>query len=293
MKTIFLILNWGFGGLLLLMGLWTISSTPFNMISVNLGGLCLLAIAFLLLPPVRKFLEGKTGKSLSIKSRAVTIFILLIVAVFGIHDIEEQIRSHEVAQTERDNIDYFKSNRAEIIAAMNESIDSGQFQDAIYHASRYLVAEDEELNGLYAQANKRLTEEQERKEAQEKKEAEEKRLAEKAAEEARLIAEKAAERERKRNILNDAELLHEEYFGAAEWDCAKAVERRANWDFEWLDGVFSFKFDRYETTVETPGVLVVLGDKVKFQNGFGAWTRMNYSCHYDGPNERVLSVDVW
>jgi len=83
MKTIFLILNWGFGGLLLLMGLWTISSTPFNMISVNLGGLCLLAIAFLLLPPVRKFLEGKTGKSLSIKSRAVTIFILLIVAVFG------------------------------------------------------------------------------------------------------------------------------------------------------------------------------------------------------------------
>ncbi len=157
----------------------------------------------------------------------------------------------------------------------------------------HMRAEDEELNGLYAQANKRLTEEQERKEAQEKKEAEEKRLAEKAAEEARLIAEKAAERERKRNILNDAELLHEEYFGAAEWDCAKAVERRANWDFEWLDGVFSFKFDRYETTVETPGVLVVLGDKVKFQNGFGAWTRMNYSCHYDGPNERVLSVDVW
>ncbi len=86
MKTIFLILNWGFGGLLLLMGLWTISSTPFNMISVNLGGLCLLAIAFLLLPPVRKFLEGKTGKSLSIKSRAVTIFILLIVAVFGTHE---------------------------------------------------------------------------------------------------------------------------------------------------------------------------------------------------------------
>ena len=185
-----------------------------------------------------------------------------------------------------------------------EHMDAEDIEDRLVHLAQLESAiENKDYEGIrnilrIEEAEKKvLAEEQEKKDAekkvlteeQEKKEAEKKRL----AEEARLIAEKAAESERKRNILNDAELLHKEYFGAAEWDCAKAVEKEAKWDFEWLDGMFTFKFDRYKTTVETPGVLVVLGDKLKFQNGFGAWTRMNYSCHYDGPNERVLGVEVW
>ena len=48
MKYVYLALNWGFGVLFLLAGAVSLIENPF-------GGLCLLAISALLLPPVRNF----------------------------------------------------------------------------------------------------------------------------------------------------------------------------------------------------------------------------------------------
>ena len=35
------------------------------------------------------------------------------------------------------------------------------------------------------------------------------------------------------------------------------------------------------------------GNKVEFQNGFGAWQRMSYECTYDPVDEVVIDVRVW
>src|SRR5690625_4272941 len=75
MKYVYLALNWVFGVLFLLAGLLSLVESP-------LGGLCLIIISFLLLPPLRKFVYSKTNKELPVKARAVTIFALFVA--FGV-----------------------------------------------------------------------------------------------------------------------------------------------------------------------------------------------------------------
>lgn len=38
--------------------------------------------------------------------------------------------------------------------------------------------------------------------------------------------------------------------------------------------------------------MTVIGDRVKFQNGFGAWAPMIYECDIDPASERILDVRV-
>lgn len=74
-KYISLALSWVFGLFFLLAGIASIFSMP-------LGGLAMVAISLLLLPPVRRFVYSKTAKSLSFKARASAIFVLLLT--FGV-----------------------------------------------------------------------------------------------------------------------------------------------------------------------------------------------------------------
>jgi len=83
MKLVYLALNWVFGVLFLLRGLFSIVESPF-------GGICLIVISALLLPPVRSFAYSKTNKELSVKARAILIFILFIA--FGVFIGQSQDR---------------------------------------------------------------------------------------------------------------------------------------------------------------------------------------------------------
>jgi len=48
-----------------------------------------------------------------------------------------------------------------------------------------------------------------------------------------------------------------------------------------------------ETAVDTTSDFAdVVGDKIKFQNGFGAWRPMTYFCAFDTASETVVSVHV-
>lgn len=73
--------------------------------------------------------------------------------------------------------------------------------------------------------------------------------------------------------------------------CTKAIEARAKWQVEWIDGILEPKFDRFKAG-ETASVVIYMGDKVKFQNGFGAWGRMRYACYFDTDKGAVDSVLV-
>lgn len=73
--------------------------------------------------------------------------------------------------------------------------------------------------------------------------------------------------------------------------CSPQIEDEALYSHEWTDGWIEPKFSRFVARPDRNAVHY-FGDKLKFQNGFGAWQRMFYSCLYDPINERVLDVSV-
>ena len=74
--------------------------------------------------------------------------------------------------------------------------------------------------------------------------------------------------------------------------CRDAIERHAKYQFEWTDGLFGSKFSRFSWKNKSDLTLIYVGDKIQFQNGFGAWQNMQYRCDYDPVNKKMLSVFV-
>jgi hypothetical protein len=72
--------------------------------------------------------------------------------------------------------------------------------------------------------------------------------------------------------------------------CRPLVERLAKNNFEWTDRWFEPKFSHYRWKSKERGVVTYIGDKIKYQNGFGAWTFHIYECDFDTRNKRVVDV---
>lgn len=73
--------------------------------------------------------------------------------------------------------------------------------------------------------------------------------------------------------------------------CREHIQNYAKYDYEWTDGWAEPKFDRI--VVQSDGKAIrYLGSSLKFQNGFGAWQRMRYSCLFDPINDIVYDVSV-
>lgn len=164
MKYVYLTLNWVFGVLFLLTGLLSLVESP-------LGGLCLIIISFLLLPPLRNFVYSKTSKELPVKARAVTIFALFVA--FGVfvgqaQDKKEQEVAAQQAQEKaekaaiarQENIDYFNQNKDEILAKANAALSEKNYQDVISQTSKYLVAGNEQLQKINTTAKTATAEKQ-------------------------------------------------------------------------------------------------------------------------------------
>jgi hypothetical protein len=72
--------------------------------------------------------------------------------------------------------------------------------------------------------------------------------------------------------------------------CKGPVERLAKNNFEWTDGLLEPKFSHYRWKNQSTGIITYIGDKIKFQNGFGAWIFHTYECDLDASGETVLEV---
>src|SRR5690625_484223 len=164
MKYVYLALNWVFGVLFLLAGLLSLVESP-------LGGLCLIIISFLLLPPLRKFVYSKTNKELPVKARAVTIFALFVA--FGVfvgqaQDKKEQElaaqqaqeQAEKAAKVRQETIDYYNQNKDAILAKANEDLSQKDYQAVISQTSKYLVAGDEQLQKINTTAQAAIAEKQ-------------------------------------------------------------------------------------------------------------------------------------
>lgn len=89
--------------------------------------------------------------------------------------------------------------------------------------------------------------------------------------------------------LSDAEYLWEHYEISAKSDCADHADDYlrsiAKYDFGWDQvGWLDAKFDRHYNVVESPGILTLVSDKAKLQNGFGAFQHILLFCKYDTQN---------
>jgi len=72
--------------------------------------------------------------------------------------------------------------------------------------------------------------------------------------------------------------------------CRGPVEMLAKNNFEWTDGFLEPKFSHYRWKNQATGEVTYIGDKIKFQNGFGAWIFHTYECDLDASGEKVTDV---
>src|SRR6185437_5012348 len=85
--------------------------------------------------------------------------------------------------------------------------------------------------------------------------------------------------------LTNAQSLDEKYSAEAVTYCAGSADEYlrsvAKYDFKWDDvGLLETKFDHYLKQLAAPGVLVMVSDKAKLQNGFGAYQHVELLCNY-------------
>lgn len=102
------------------------------------------------------------------------------------------------------------------------------------------------------------------------REAEQKRLAE-AAEKARKDAE----------CRKDLKCWAEKGTVAASVYCRDQIEKLANYSMKWTDAWYEPKFSHYRWSRKDQngrGIVTYLGDKAQFQNGFGAYQNVIYTC---------------
>jgi len=72
--------------------------------------------------------------------------------------------------------------------------------------------------------------------------------------------------------------------------CATPVEKLAKYSAKWTDGTFELKFSRFRWLDKDKGTLTFIGDKIQFQNGFGAYQNHIAECDFDPNGNKVLDV---
>lgn len=102
-----------------------------------------------------------------------------------------------------------------------------------------------------------------------------------------------AEQEKQAKCRPDLVCYAETTLIEATSQCRPQIERRSRYSFEWTDSWAETKFDRYRWYDKEKGLVIYIGDKLKFQNGFGAWANVIYNCIYDPAKEKIIEIKVW
>ena len=117
----------------------------------------------------------------------------------------------------------------------------------------------------------------------------------KAQEKAKLEAEEAEKRQKEKEAeelacKDDLQCMGDKFLVAAAVLCKGHVEALGQYDFEWTDGMLEPKFSHFRWKNKNKGIVTFIGDKIKFQNGFGAWQIHTYECDFDTENNTPLEV---
>jgi len=72
--------------------------------------------------------------------------------------------------------------------------------------------------------------------------------------------------------------------------CQAPIEKLARFSARWTDKTMEPKFSRFRWLDQEKGLLTYIGDKIEFQNGFGAYQASIYECDIDPVSRQVLEV---
>ncbi|WP_121211630.1 zinc ribbon domain-containing protein [Pseudomonas aeruginosa] len=72
--------------------------------------------------------------------------------------------------------------------------------------------------------------------------------------------------------------------------CKEPVARLAKYTARWTDGMLEPKFSHFRWLDKSQGTITYIGDKIEFQNGFGAFQKHIYECDFDPARTQVLDV---
>lgn len=78
------------------------------------------------------------------------------------------------------------------------------------------------------------------------------------------------------------------------YPCFDSIEKEAKYIYEWTsEGEHAFqRFNKYGWIDREKGIILYAGDMIRFQNGFGAWQPVTYTCQLDTQSQKILSVNV-
>ena len=85
----------------------------------------------------------------------------------------------------------------------------------------------------------------------------------------------------------------DKYQSAAEVECRQRLDAQAKsiakWDFKLGEGgLLDFLLQRFSWVDDSKKQIIYFGDKAKFQNGFGAWQRVEYQCVFDTQTKKAV-----
>jgi len=111
-------------------------------------------------------------------------------------------------------------------------------------------------------------------------------------------AQKAEQRKREREIENEKCKKDLQCWGSKSSFRAisaskKRIENHAKYDFKWTDGWLEPKFSRLKWKNKKKLIITYVGDKIQFQNGFGAYQNHIYEVDFDTLNEKLLGIRVY
>jgi hypothetical protein len=87
----------------------------------------------------------------------------------------------------------------------------------------------------------------------------------------------------------DLKCLDTKYSAEANYVCERPIERLAKNNFQWFN---EWPYPKFSQLRFGPvlGSMTVIGERIKFQNGFGAWIIHKYECDFDTRTKTVLAV---
>ena len=88
----------------------------------------------------------------------------------------------------------------------------------------------------------------------------------------------------------DLQCWGDEKWFEATFACDGRVETLGQYAHKWTDGWLGAKFTHYRWKNKSKLQVTYIGDKIQFQNAFGAWIPHIYWCDYDTLHEVVLEV---
>ena len=93
-----------------------------------------------------------------------------------------------------------------------------------------------------------------------------------------------------RNV--DCIIENTSWLANADSKCKTHIENYARYDYKWTNGWIDPIFASVSTKPPDYKTALYIGDAVQFQNGFGAFQRMGYSCEFDPIGGEVITVVV-